>query len=97
MMDDIVIFGGSEDEHDERMRAVFKRLTDNGVTLNFDKSEFSKSSITHLGHVVTADGIEADPAKVRASLLMWATCDVFLEWPTSLANSHRPCRRLHTR
>ena len=25
-----------------------------------------------------------------------ATYNVFWEWPTSLANSHRPCRRLHT-
>ena len=66
MMDYIVIFGGSADERDERVRAVVKRLTDNGVTLNFEKCEFCKSSITYLGHVVTADGIEADPAKVRA-------------------------------
>ena len=54
-MDDIVIFGGSADEHDERVNAVFKRLTDN---------------------VVTADGIEADLAKVRAIKEMSQPTDV---------------------
>ena len=48
------------------MRAIFRRLEDSGVTLNFEKCEFAKSSITYLGHVVSADGIRADPSKVRA-------------------------------
>ena len=55
MMDAIVIFGGSAEEHDERVRAVFKWLTDNGVTLNCEKYEFRKSCITFLGHFVTTD------------------------------------------
>ena len=65
MMDDIIISGESSEEHDARVRAVFSRLEDNGVTLNFDKCEFAKSSITYLGHVVSVDGIRADPSKVR--------------------------------
>lgn len=76
MMDDIVIFGASSKEHDTRVRAVFKRLADNGVTLNFAKCEFSKSSITYLGHVVTAEGIKADPAKVKAITEMGQPTDV---------------------
>ena len=66
MMDDIIIFGESSEEHDARVRAVFRRLEDNGVTLNFEKCEFAKSIITYLGHVISADGIRADPSKVRA-------------------------------
>ena len=65
MMDDIIISGDSSEEHDARLRAVFSRLEDNVVTLNFDKCEFAKSSITYLGHVVSVDGIRADPSKVR--------------------------------
>ena len=49
MMDDIIIFGDSSEEHDARVRAVFRHLEDNGVTLNFEKCEFAKSSITYLG------------------------------------------------
>ena len=66
MMDDIIIFGESSEELDARVRVIFRRLEDNGVTLNFEKCEFAKSSITYLGHVVSADGIRADPSKVLA-------------------------------
>ena len=76
MMDDIIIFGESSEEHDARVRAVFRRLEDNGVTLNFEKCEFAKSSITYLGHVVSADGIRADPSKVRAIKQMQQPKDV---------------------
>ena len=58
------------------MRAVFRRLEDNGVTLNFEKCEFAKSSITYLGHVISADGIRADPSKVRAIKQMQKPKDV---------------------
>ena len=70
MMDDIVIFGGSREEHDARVKAVLKRLEENGVTLNFGKCDFAKSSVSYLGHVVSAQRIEADPAKVQAIMEM---------------------------
>ena len=76
VMDDIIIFGESSEEHDARVRAVFRRLEDNGVTLNFEMCEFAKSSITYLGHVVSADGIRADPSKVRAIKQMQPPKDV---------------------
>ena len=43
MMDDIIIFGESSEEYDARVRAVFRRLEVNGVTLNFEKCAFAKS------------------------------------------------------
>ena len=76
MMDDIIIFGESSEEHGARVRAVFRRLEDNGVTLNFEKCAFAKSSITYLGHVVSAGGIRADPSKVRAIKQMQKPKDV---------------------
>ena len=76
MMDDIMIFGESSEGHDARVSAVFRRLENNGVTLNFEKCEFAKSSITYLGHVVSANGIRADPSKVRAIKQMQQPKDV---------------------
>ena len=76
MMDDIVIFGASRKEHDARVRAVFRRLEDSGITLNLQKCDSSQSSITYLGHIVTADGIKADPAKVRAITEMPQPTDI---------------------
>ena len=81
MMDDIIIFGGSREEHDERVTAVLKRLEENGVTLNFGKCDFAKSSVSYLGHVVSAQGIEADPAKVQAIMEM--------EQPTNVGDIRR--------
>ena len=66
MMDDLIIFGESSEEHDVRVRAVSRRLEDSGVTLNFEKCEFAKSNITYLIHVVSADEIRTDPSKMRA-------------------------------
>ena len=54
MMDDIVIFGDSCEEHDTRKKAVLKRLQENGVTLNFGKCDIAKSIVSYLGHVVSA-------------------------------------------
>ena len=43
MMNDKIIYGDSREEHGARMKAVFKRLGENGVTLNFGKCDFAKS------------------------------------------------------
>ena len=75
MMDDIIIFGESSEEHDARVRAVFRCLEDNGVTLNFEKCEFARSDIINR-HVVSADGIRADPSKMRAIKQMQPPKDI---------------------
>ena len=64
-MDDILIFGTTAKEHDERVRAVLRRLQKAGITLN-SKCEFSKKKIKFLGHLVSEEGVEVDPEKVEA-------------------------------
>ena len=66
LMDDICVFGGSQEEHDSRLRAVLARLSETGVTLNSDKCIFSVKSMTYLGHVVSEHGISPDPEKTSA-------------------------------
>lgn len=41
LMDDVLVFGKTQGEHDCHLRAALCRLHDAGVTLN-DKCEFSK-------------------------------------------------------
>ena len=60
-IDDILIHGRNEEEHDARVRRLLKRLQEAGVTLN-DKCEFSKKKIKFLGHIVSEAGIEVDPS-----------------------------------
>ena len=49
MIDDILVFGQSQQEHDQRLESVLKRLTKAGITLNSEKCEFSKRSVKFLG------------------------------------------------
>ena len=64
-MDDILIQGATQSEHDTRVRAVLQRLREEGLTLN-DKCEFSKREIRFLGHIVNSSGIRADGRKITA-------------------------------
>ena len=64
-MDDILIHGDNQKIHDERVRRVLKRLLDAGITLN-EKCEFSMKKMKFLGHIISAEGIEADPEKTKA-------------------------------
>ncbi|XP_064475528.1 uncharacterized protein K02A2.6-like [Ornithodoros turicata] len=65
-MDDVLIFGRNEDEHDKRLHAVLRTLKDAGVTLNEEKCQFRRSRIHFLGHILGANGISADPDKTEA-------------------------------
>ncbi|KAL7861729.1 hypothetical protein SRHO_G00131700 [Serrasalmus rhombeus] len=64
-MDDVLIWGATQQQHDGRLRATLSRLQEAGVTLN-EKCEFSKSQIKFLGQIIEASGVRADPEKVKA-------------------------------
>ncbi|XP_061132648.1 uncharacterized protein K02A2.6-like [Syngnathus typhle] len=64
-MDDVLIWGVDQIEHDKRLREALTRLRDAGVTLN-DKCEFSKTKIKFLGQIIQATGVSPDPEKLNA-------------------------------
>ena len=65
-IDDVLIFGSNQLEHDERLRAALDRLAKAGVTLNGEKCVFGQTQIKFLGHLIDKDGIRSDPEKVAA-------------------------------
>ena len=65
-MDDVLVFGRDQAEHDTRLKAVLKRIASAGATLNPEKCEFSRRKLTFLGHVIDETGIRADPQKTSA-------------------------------
>ena len=69
-MDDVLIFGPSQEEHDRNLTATLKRLQSAGVTLNASKCEFNREQVKFLGHIVDKDGVRADPSKTEAIQLM---------------------------
>lgn len=64
--DDILVFGSTRGQHDQRLNRVLERLQQEGLMLNNDKCQFAVERVMFLGHIVTAQGIEADPEKIKA-------------------------------
>ncbi|XP_021340612.1 uncharacterized protein K02A2.6-like, partial [Mizuhopecten yessoensis] len=65
-MDDVLIFGPTQEVHDARLDRVLQCFEKAGLTLNEVKCEFSKDQITFVGHVIDAFGVRPDPRKVEA-------------------------------
>ena len=51
-MDDVLVFGKDQPEHDARLTAVLKRIESAGATLNPEKCEFSQRSLKFKGHFI---------------------------------------------
>lgn len=58
------------------MTNALQDIGEKGVTLNPEKCEFSKNSITFLGHVLGKEGIHSDPEKTTAIVRMNPPKDV---------------------
>lgn len=65
-LDDVVIWGATRAEHDERLRKVMARARKTGLKLNKQKCQFGVRCITYLGDRLSAAGIQPDPEKIRA-------------------------------
>ncbi|KAJ8375234.1 hypothetical protein SKAU_G00058140 [Synaphobranchus kaupii] len=65
-MDDVLVWGHSQEEHDSRLHAVLARAEKAGITLNMEKCELSRGEVKFLGHVISAAGVKADPGKTAA-------------------------------
>ena len=76
LMDDVLVYGKDEEEHDSRLMETLQRIQAAGATLNPEKCEFKKTELKFLGHVVNQDGIKADPDKVSAIVEMEAPTNV---------------------
>lgn len=66
LIDDVLVCGTTQEEHDQNLLAVLRRIQEVGLTLNREKCEFSKSSITFLGQVMDTKGIRANADKIKA-------------------------------
>ena len=64
--DDILVYGRTQQQHDDNLRSCFARLSDKHLTLNRSKCVFNKSSFEFFGYVFTKNGMEVDSKKVAA-------------------------------
>ncbi|XP_055633584.1 uncharacterized protein K02A2.6-like [Toxorhynchites rutilus septentrionalis] len=65
-IDDVVIWGSTVDEHDERLRMVMDILEENHAFLNKEKCLFRVKELKILGFKVSVDGISPTDDKVSA-------------------------------
>jgi hypothetical protein len=65
-LDDICVFSKTEEEHTKHLKMVLDKLQEFKLTVAWHKCHFYQQEILFLGHIVTQNGVKADPAKVTA-------------------------------
>ena len=64
--DDIYVGGTDKDTHDQHLKQVFRRLHENGLTVNLSKCQFRITNMLFFGRVFSKKGMSPDPKKVEA-------------------------------
>ncbi|KAL5764069.1 hypothetical protein ACOSQ2_016663 [Xanthoceras sorbifolium] len=65
-IDDILVYSQTAEEHDRHLRVVLQILREKHLYGKMSKCEFWLPKIAFLGHIVSAEGIKADPKKIEA-------------------------------
>nr|GEV50124.1 DNA/RNA polymerases superfamily protein [Tanacetum cinerariifolium] len=65
-IDDILVYSNMREEHEDHLRIVLEILRQKKLYAKFSKCDFWLGQVAFLGHIVSADGITMDPAKVEA-------------------------------
>ncbi len=65
-MDDVLIHSATFEQHLQDLQAVLERIRVYNLKLKVSKCHFSQPKVAYLGHIISAAGIEPDPAKVTA-------------------------------
>lgn len=63
---DIIVFGSTEEEHDQAFVNIPKATRVNNVSLNSEKLQFKQQSVNFFGHTLTKDGILPTADKLEA-------------------------------
>ena len=71
-LDDICIFAEAADLMLDRIELVFSHLKEFNLKIKPKKSHFFQTSVTFLGHILSADGVSPNPEKV-AKIKDWPT------------------------
>lgn len=72
--DDILVFGkgSTEDEalvdHDRNVHSLMQTCHEQNIKLNKDKVKLQCREVPFMGHLISEDGLKADPTKIKAVL-----------------------------
>ena len=65
-LDDIIIFSKTEEEHLEHLERIFKKLREYGLKMKREKCDFFKKHLQYLGHLVSEEGFDPLPEKIKS-------------------------------
>lgn len=65
-LDDIIVFGSTLEEHEQRLLKVLDRLEEYGLKISLDKCQLCMSQVKYVGHIVSSKGVAPDPEKIAA-------------------------------
>jgi hypothetical protein len=68
LSDDIIVLGKDEEDHDGVLHKVLKRLEENGLTLNTEKSKFSQKALDFFRLNFSEEGVKLSQSKIDALL-----------------------------
>ncbi len=69
-LDDLLVFSKNPDEHLQHLKWVLDRLRTSNLKAKLSKCHFFRAKLNFLGHVISADGVSPDPAKVE-TIVNW--------------------------
>lgn len=75
VFDDLILAAENEADHDRILRQLLTRARQCNVRFNKMKLQLKVPQVKYLGHLISADGVKADPEKVRAIVDMPAPSD----------------------
>ena len=64
-LDDVIVFGRSIEELQERLGEVFERMHAVRLKLKLQKCKMFSHKLKYLGHVVSSVGVECDPDMIE--------------------------------
>ncbi len=65
-LDDIIVFGSTLEEHEQRLFKGLDRLEEYGLKISLDKCQLCMSQVKYVGHIVSSNGVATDPEKIAA-------------------------------
>jgi RNase H-like domain found in reverse transcriptase/Reverse transcriptase (RNA-dependent DNA polymerase) len=69
-LDDLLVFSKTPEEHLQHLKWVLDRLSTSNLKARESKCHFFRRQLNFLGHVVSANGVAPDPAKVE-TIVNW--------------------------
>lgn len=63
--DDILVYSPSHEAHLDHLKIVLEVLRTHTLKVNFKKCCFGMLQLEYLGHIISAEGVAADPNKVK--------------------------------